>query len=89
VPGITWPYPIGWKFPAQQKVQYRLDVMTDPTLNMIKVTWYGQTMMLHYLGGKGPALVAVSPAGSPSPVSVADLTGPSPNMGLCRQLLHG
>ena len=61
---------------------------TDPTLNQIKVTWYGSTMFVHYLRGRGPARVAVSPNGSPSPVSVANLTGSSPDMGLCRQLLH-
>ncbi len=89
VPRITWPYPIGWSFSAVEHFQYRINVMTDPTLNSIRVTWYGGAMMLHYLGGKGPARVAVSPNRSPSPVSVADLTGSSPNLGLCRHLLHG
>ena len=63
--------------------------MTDPTLNQIKVSWYGSIMFVHYLGGKGPARVIVSPSGTPSPVSVADLTGSSPNMDLCRRLLNG
>ena len=63
--------------------------MTDPTLNQIKVTWYGSIMFVHYLRGKGPALVVASPNGSSSPVSVADVTGSSPDMGLCRHLLNG
>jgi len=89
VPNIAWPYPVGWNFPAHEHLQYQVNVMTDPTLNEMKVTWYGSTMMLHYLGGKGPALVAVSPNGARPAVSVANLTGSSPNMGLCRDLLHG
>jgi len=88
-PPNTWPDPVGFNFPALEHLQYRIDVMTDPTLNQIKVTWYGSTMFVHYLRGRGPARVAVSPKGSRSPVSVADLTGPSPNMGLCRHLPHG
>jgi len=64
-------------------------VMTDPTLNQIKVTWYGSIMFVHYLRGKGPAFVAASANVSRSPVSVADLTGSSPDMGLCQRLLHG
>ncbi len=85
---MTWPATIGWNFPAHEHLQYRIDVMTDPTLNQIKVTWYGSIMFVHYLRGKGPARVAVSPSGSPPSVSVADLTGPSPNMALCRRLLN-
>ena len=88
-PKMTWPATIGWNFPAHEHLQYRIDVMTDPTLNQIKVTWYGSIMFVHYLRGRGPARVAVSPTASASPVSVADLTGPSPNLGLCRRLLDG
>ncbi len=88
-PPNTWPEPVGWNFPAHEHLQYRIDVMTDPTLNQIKVTWYGSIMFVHYLRGKGPALVVASPNGSRSPVSVADVTGSSPDMGLCRHLLNG
>jgi len=88
-PPNTWPDPVGWNFPAYEHLQYRVDVMTDPTLNQIKVTWYGSIMFVHYLRGKGPAFVAASANGSRSPVSVADLTGSSPDMGLCQRLLHG
>ena len=88
-PRLAWPQPVGWSFPAHEHLQYRIEVMTDPTLNQIKVTWYGSIMFVHYLRGKGPALVAVSPNGSQSPVSVADVTESSPDMSLCRQLLNG
>jgi hypothetical protein len=88
-PRLAWPDPVGWNFPAHEHLQYRVEVMTDPTLNQIKVTWYGSIMFVHYLAGKGPARVAATPSGSQPPVSVADLTGSSPNMGLCRHLLHG
>jgi hypothetical protein len=88
-PRLAWPDPIGWNFPAHEHLVYRINVMTDPTLNQIKVTWYGSIMMVHYLGGKGPPRVAVSPKQSRSPVSVSDLTGSSPDMGLCQRLLHG
>jgi hypothetical protein len=88
-PHLAWPNPVGFNFPAHEHLQYRIDVMADPTLNQIKVTWYGSIMFVHYLGGKGPARVAVSPNGSRAPVSVADLTGPSPDMSLCRQLVRG
>jgi hypothetical protein len=88
-PPNTWPDPVGWNFPPQEHLQYRVGVMTDPTLNQILVAWYGSTMFVHYLRGKGPAVVAVSPNGSPSPVSVADVTGSSPDLGLCRRLRHG
>ena len=88
-PRLAWPGPVGWSFPANEHLQYRIDVMTDPTLNQIKVSWYGSIMFVHYLGGKGPARVLVSPKRSRSPVSVADLTGSSTDMGLCQRLLHG
>ena len=88
-PPNTWPEPVGWNFPAHEHLQYRIQVMTDPTLNQIKVTWYGSIMFVHYLRGKGPALVAVSPNGSRSPVSVAAVTGSSPDLSLCRRLLPG
>ena len=88
-PRLAWPQPVGWSFPAHEHLQYRIEVMTDPTLNQIKVTWYGSIMFVHYLRGKGPALVAVSPNGSQSPVSVADVTESSTDLSLCRQLLNG
>ena len=82
-PGRT---PVGWNFPAHEHLQYRIQVMTDPTLNQIKVTWYGSIMFVHYLRGNGPALVAVS---SDGPVAVNDVTESSPDVSLCRHLLHG
>ena len=86
-PPDTWPAPVGWKFPAHEHLQYRIQVMTDPTLNQIKVTWYGSIMFVHYLRGKGPAHVTVN--GPRSPVSVADVTESSPDLSLCHSLVHG
>ena len=83
-PSLAWPQPVGWSFPALEHLIYRIDVMTDPTLNQIKVTWYRSIMFVHYLGGKGPARVAVSPKRSRPPVTVTNLTGASPDMSLCR-----
>ena len=62
--------------------------MTDPTLNQIRVNWYGSIMFVHYLAGKGPARIVES-KGSTTPVSVSDLTGASPDMSLCQHLRHG
>jgi hypothetical protein len=88
-PRLAWPDPVGWNFPAHESLQYRVNVMTDPTLNQIRVNWYGSIMFVHYLAGKGPARIVESPKGSTSPVSVSDHTGPSPDMSLCQHLLHG
>jgi hypothetical protein len=88
-PHLAFPDPYGFSFPPQEHLQYQINVMTDPTLDQIKVMWYGSTMFVHYLGGKGPARVAVSPNGSGSPASVADLSEPTPDMSLCRDLRSG
>ncbi len=90
---ISWPSPIGWKFPVPNSLlhlQLQIVVTTDPNLNSIVVEWYGdENMINHYLAGDGPAVVKttkVSP-GSPLPiVTVANVPPAAASMALCRSL---
>jgi hypothetical protein len=71
---------------------YQLDVMTDPYLRSIFAQFSnGNGIVSHYLAGRGPAIVqtTASTTGGPPVVSIADVTGPPPNMSLCRGLIRG
>ncbi len=90
---VPWPSATGWSFPVNnvRKGYYQINVMTDPNLNSIEVWWYGSKMFGHYLAGRGPAVVEptrAAPGGPPPTVSVWDMTGPAPNMKLCRSILR-
>jgi hypothetical protein len=87
---ITWPATDGYPFPIDYlHAQYRFTAITDPNLNSIMVVWYGQTMIAHYLGGPGPAVVQTTPPSSnstPPVVTVAPVPTPPPNMSICKSL---
>jgi hypothetical protein len=78
---ISWPSPIGWKFPIDStEVHHQLQIVVtiDPNLNRFLVGWYNdQVMINHYVAGRGPVVVHQTPrlsSGSPSPmVTVADV----------------
>jgi hypothetical protein len=91
---IDWPPAAGWKIPIKYvHVQYQFVVTTDPNLNSMVILWYGSGMLTHYLAGKGPAVVQVTPAtpaGSPLPeVTVASVPTPAKSLGLCTSLSRG
>ena len=71
---ISWPSPIGWKFPitaSELHQQLQVVVTIDPNLNTFSVGWYDDEVMInHYVAGDGPAVVksTVVPPGSASPV---------------------
>jgi hypothetical protein len=90
----TWPPPDGWSIPIKLvHQQYKAVVTTDPNLKRMDVTWYGTTMLGHYLGGVGPAVIQTTPAsapGAPLPVvTVAPIpmAVPQSPMSLCRSLV--
>ena len=71
---ISWPSPIGWKFPitaSELHQPLQVIVTIDPNLDTFGVGWYDDEVMIyHYVAGDGPAVVkstVVSP-GSPLPV---------------------
>ena len=91
---ISWPSPIGWKFPitaSELHQQLQVVVTIDPNLNTFSVGWYDDEVMIyHYVAGDGPAVVksTVVPPGSAPPVvtvsniplgSSEDQYGPSTN----------
>jgi hypothetical protein len=71
---ISWPSPIGWKFPitaSELHQQLQVIVTIDPNLNTFSVGWYDDEVMIyHYVAGDGPAVVqsTVVPPGSAPPV---------------------
>jgi hypothetical protein len=92
-PSPDYPSAVGSPWRPVLHYVYQLDVMTDPYLRSIFAQFSnGDGIVSHYLAGRGPAVVQTTgPAtsGGPPPVSVTDVTGPPPNMGLCRALIRG
>jgi hypothetical protein len=88
---IPWPSNTGWHIPIKYlHHQYKMTVITDPNMNQMLVTWYGSKLIGHYLGGAGPAQVAVTAAATPHAlVSVAQLPTPASPVGICRSLTRG
>lgn len=82
----------GWTFTAQKFGIYRFQVMTDPNLNSIVVSWFGTKYLGHFLPGRGPAVVHTTPnPRNPAlrpPVAVMNVTPKAPSMALCRTLLR-
>ncbi len=73
---ISWPSPIGWKFPIDSsEVHHQLQIVVtiDPYLHRFLVGWYDDEVMInHYVAGHGPAVV------QPTPSAVHPLSLPSP-----------
>ena len=95
---INWPPALGFPFPIAPSLlheQLRITVTIDPNLNTIEVNWYGEKMLGHYLGGKGPAVVKVTPTSSDGSLPLISVAGlpVAPTVGsdtsLCRSLVHG
>ena len=90
---INWPPQTGFRYPINVlHEQYHITVTTDPNLKSIVVTWYGEKMIGHYLGGDGPAIVQATPAssnGTTPTVTVAAVPNATPSnpMPLCRSLV--
>jgi hypothetical protein len=90
----SWPPAAGWVIPIQNdKIgqQYQAQVMTDPNLNSMVVTWYGSKMLGHYVAGHGPAVVQVTPpsaTGAQPVVTVADVPVVASSTSQCRHLVH-
>jgi hypothetical protein len=77
---ISWPSPIGWKFPivaSELHQQLQVVVTIDPNLNTFSVGWYDDEVMIyHYVAGDGPAVVkstVVPPGSAPPVVTVSDI----------------
>ena len=86
---IGWPSATGQYFPVKPGRHYELTATTDPNLKSIVVTMGGKTIIGHYLGGDGPAVVQTTPTGlgGPTPVvSVVRHPSPKSTMSLCRSL---
>lgn len=92
-PSPDYPSAAGSPWRPELHVVYQLDVMTDPYLRSIFAQFSnGDGIVGHYLAGRGPAIVqtTVTAAGDRPPVvSVTDVTGPPPDMSLCRNLIRG
>jgi hypothetical protein len=58
---ISWPSPVGWKFPitsAPLHHQIQIVLTVDPNLHSFIVGWYGNEVMInHYVSGDGPVVV--------------------------------
>jgi hypothetical protein len=61
-----------------------LEIVTDPNLNSVVAGGLGGGIV-HYLAGKGPAVVP--PPSDSAQASVIDVTGPTPSMALCHHLV--
>jgi hypothetical protein len=86
---IAWPSPTGWPL-ALLRTTFQFNVMTDPNLHSIVVSWDNNFMIGHYLAGRGPAVVQttkVQVGGPPPRVTVTDVPLPAPTMSLCRSLI--
>ena len=77
---ISWPSPIGWKFPIPTSLlhqQLQVVVTIDPNLDMFSVGWYDDEVMInHYVAGDGPAVVKpteVSPGSALPVVTVSNV----------------
>ena len=77
---ISWPSPIGWKFPIPASLlhqQLQIVVTIDPNLNTFSVGWYDDEVMInHYVAGDGPAVVKpteVSPGSALPVVTVSNV----------------
>ncbi len=77
---ISWPSPIGWKFPIPNSLlhqQLQVVVTVDPNLNWFSVGWYDDEVMInHYVAGDGPAVVKpteVSPGSALPVVTVSNV----------------
>jgi hypothetical protein len=94
---ITWPSPVGWKFPVRPDLlheQLQITVTVDPNLNRFVVQWYGSQIMInHFVAGGGPAVVqttAVVPGSALPVVTIANGPTQAPtDVGLCRSLQRG
>jgi hypothetical protein len=87
-PSVHWPPATSTSQLVRVGRAYRINVTTDPNLTSIVVGGIGMGID-HYLGGKGPPVVAASgasPAGGYA--TVADLTRPSRQGTLCRSLVR-
>jgi hypothetical protein len=91
---INWPPATGWVFPIDYiGAEYEFTTTVDPNLNSFVVTWYGSKMLGHYVAGKGPTKVLVTPPtpdGAKNPVvTVASVPLPpvSSPFQLCRSLV--
>ena len=88
---LTGPGGISVSIPVPLTVHrtYRITIVTDPYLHLVSIT-SGQSELLHsYLLSQGPIVVHTFPTNSVQssvPVTVADMTGPAPDMSLCRSL---
>jgi hypothetical protein len=100
---IPWPPTTGWTFPNTRGFTIWIDVMTDPNLHSIVVSYFGSYGIGHYLPGHGPAVVQVTrtkDGGPPPAVAISDVSARaqaafpadpsalSPNPALCRSLTH-
>jgi hypothetical protein len=65
-------------------IAYTLEIVTDPNLNSVVAGGLGGGIV-HYLAGKGPAVVP--PPSDSAQASVIDVTGPTPSMALCHHLV--
>jgi hypothetical protein len=86
-----WPGTAGGTFQIKIHHTYRIEVMTDPNLNYLRVVWFGQKDIEHYLQGPGPAVVDATPTtsgGAQPPDTVTNVTSPAPPMRICESLLH-
>ncbi len=79
---ISWPSPVGWKFPVtddelRRHEQIQVVVTTDPNLKRLSVKWYNNAIMInHFLAGDGPAIVKstkVSPGRAVPVVTVSNV----------------
>jgi hypothetical protein len=76
---------------ADQGSRRRVVVITDPAKHMVTVTVNGPTYLSRTLTNRQPARSDVSksgPANVGNTLSVADVTGSTPNPTLCQSLIH-
>jgi hypothetical protein len=85
--------PLGTVFGAPLHIQvsrtYRVTILTDANVHVLSVTSQQGELLSGFLFSHGPVLVHTYqslPEQPPVSISVADSTGPPPNMSLCRSL---
>jgi hypothetical protein len=86
---IAWPSATGWPL-ALLRTTFQFDVMTDPNLHSIVVSWANYFVLGHYLAGTGPAVVQATRAdstGSLPGVTVTNVPLPAQPMSLCKSLI--
>lgn len=82
-PAGVWPPLSTAPQPVVPGTVYTMEIITDPNLNSIVAGGLGGGIV-HYLAGRGPAVVHGSTGDL---ASVTDATGPPPSMALCRKLV--